>query len=216
MCWHTAGVNPDHKPAQTDDIAFTMAASSGADKTFGVNPAQEPVHTDDIAIETESKPLTAAVLQQYLTSFEKNIIENTKLQIEVLQSSMDESKQIARDTKQITLECRDDQSELASQFYKLVRENVNLRNKLKMADDKLRSLENYTRKLNVIVDGLEDSPTETRAELLTKIRMMLTKLGCNNPDQICLGNYHRLKSSRKGAPRPVIVRFLYADDKYQA
>ena len=52
--------------------------------------------------------------------------------------------------------------------------------------------------------------------LLKKIRSILKDLGCPNADKIHLDRFHRLPLQKKGAPRPVIVRFTFSSDRQAA
>ena len=74
-------------------------------------------------------------------------------------------------------------------------------------------MENHSRKMNIIIEGLSEENGENRDSLLTKIKGVLKITGYRNPDKVSLANYHRFGMSRGDSPRPVIIKYHYWIDR---
>ena len=113
-------------------------------------------------------PITVSILASYLENFKKDILDDTRKRIDDLQLSLDKSQQVARDTKELVKECRDECGELTLEMDQLKRENTRLKQRLKTSDEKLRVLENYSRKMNLIIDGVPDKKGRDRSRITGK------------------------------------------------
>ena len=76
---------------------------------------------------------------------------------------------------------------------------------------KLTELEDYSKKYNIKILNLEESPREDSHELMNKLADIMAGMDLNIKD-FYIDNIHRLPSYGKG-PRPVILKFVSALDK---
>lgn len=82
-----------------------------------------------------------------------------------------------------------------------------------MAKSKCNKLEDYMRRHNLIFDGLTEVQGETREMLMKKVLDAFRQMGMKDLNEIKLENFHRLPSTKKGVPKPVIVRFCFMADR---
>lgn len=76
-------------------------------------------------------------------------------------------------------------------------------------EDKLVALENYSRRENLIIQGIPESRDENCEAKVKKI--FVEKLRIADVDNMILQRVHRNKSEKK--PRPMVVRFLSSKDR---
>ena len=125
-------------------------------------------------------------------------VESLETENKVLKQEVSSLKQMVRNTDEETADLNDDLSTAINQI-----------------DD----LEQYTRKHNLEIHGISETPEENIPEKVIKLRKVLNVHISNNDTDIC----HRMATQRtNGNPRPIIVRFksykakdeLYRDRKH--
>ncbi|CAF1491320.1 unnamed protein product [Didymodactylos carnosus] len=96
---------------------------------------------------------------------------------------------------------------LASTVGKILSERVDkLENRLEAGENELEDARRYSRSFNIHVYGIPDSPNETPAQTQVKLEeLFVTHLDLKLKHGIEFS--HRLPSSIKDKPRPIIARF---------
>ncbi|CAF4448213.1 unnamed protein product [Didymodactylos carnosus] len=104
---------------------------------------------------------------------------------------------------------------LASTVGKILSERVDkLENRLQAVENKLEDTRRYSRSFNIRVYGIPDSPNETPAQTQVKLdELFVTHLGLNLKHGIEFS--HRLPSSIKDKPRPIVARFYSPLERQQ-
>lgn len=92
-------------------------------------------------------------------------------------------------------------------------ENEALKKDLRANNEKLTALNNYSRRSNLIFDGITEQPDETSSALLDKIHQVFGKMNISNYKCIKLERYHRLGHKAGKSNRPVIIRFSFFQDR---
>lgn len=157
-------------------------------------------------------------LTEIVSTIVRKLLENVK---------EDLRKEIAVESERVVKERT---GELMDRVESLEFENHQLREKLqeaKMDNDKMKSdmkeygrrskqasaasnqMEQFSRKLNVKVLGLEEEENEILREKIPKVVKEVTKINLDNRDIVAV---HRIPG-RQGQPRPVIVKFWSLDCK---
>ena len=108
--------------------------------------------------------------------------EHTRQQIDSLKSTLDVTFSMVRDSKQLIGECRDDYDALHMEINKLSRENQIFKERLGLNEKRVRANENYSRKLNLIIEGVTKDKNESQKTLHGQIQHVLRTLGCNVPE----------------------------------
>ncbi|CAF1591327.1 unnamed protein product [Didymodactylos carnosus] len=104
---------------------------------------------------------------------------------------------------------------LASTVGKILSERVDkLENRLEAVENELEVARRYSRSFNIRVYGIPDSPNETPAQTQVKLKeLFVTHLRLNLNHGIEFS--HRLPSSIKDKPRPIIARFYSRLERQQ-
>lgn len=132
-----------------------------------------------------------------MTSIEDSII---KIDKECAKAS-----EAAHSALQIAKEGRDHADELDNKIVALQQEQAAL-------DSKLVTLENYSRRENLILDGLPESSNELDGQLHAAVQSVFKKMDINDP--IRLDQLHRLgKANGSKNPRPIIMKFNWYQDR---
>ena len=64
----------------------------------------------------------------------------------------------------------------------LVNENLKLKKELAQNNKKIRDLENYSRKKNIILDGVKESTRESHNDLIKKVQAVFDVMELPNKD----------------------------------
>jgi len=83
--------------------------------------------------------------------------------------------------------------------------------KVEVLDNKVNNLENYSKKYNVKIFNMRESPNEDSQVLLQKLSEIMSNMDLDIK-RFYIDNIHRLPSNISG-PRPVIVKFISILDK---
>ena len=146
-------------------------------------------------------------------------LDSMKMFVEMLLNNLrDELKELRKENVEIKQSLEFTQEKL-SDAEKLI---ASQKKKLEAVDtvgvdlaevaDRVRIMEDYSRRNNIIFDGIEKDGSETEEQLTFKIQKILTeRLGVTADYDVA----HRLGDSRNGRdrPRPVIVRFKSFSDR---
>ncbi len=130
-----------------------------------------------------------------------------------LQSDIDEAKATSEEAKTLAAEARDSADELNDRTLQLELEIKNL-------CDKIRQMEDYSRRSNLKIDGIPELDVNeialTDVKLETEIRKMFSEnMNILNPGRIAIDKFHRLGKLNESAKRPrtVLVRFKSLTDR---
>ncbi len=151
----------------------------------------------------ESSPDWAKIINYNLTALHANIDSATN-RLDDVENRVDENQQEIK-TIRSTLTNLTEENQLLRQTV------TNLALTTRRLQDKLLSLENYSRKENHLIHGVKENPDENiHADLIA----LFEKAGVDNPQSLMLAAYHRLGKAKKGAitPRPIMVRFVRRGD----
>jgi ribA/ribD-fused uncharacterized protein len=96
---------------------------------------------------------------------------------------------------------------------RLKAENDTLRNDLKSTAERLSALDNYSRRSNLIFEGIMEQADETQSMLLSKLHQLFEQMKIPNHKSIKLERYHRLGFNSGRYNRPVIIRFSFYKDR---
>ena len=125
------------------------------------------------------------------------------------------AKVIANDAKEIAKESREASDELFDRVSKMESEIASLKGELKANKRHSVALDDYSRRSNLIIDGINESHDEEISALIEKVRKVFTLLKLENPENIKLERCHRINRFMKQGPKPVIVRFNSYYDRDQ-
>ena len=132
-----------------------------------------------------------------MTSIEDSII---KIDKECAKAS-----EAAHSALQVAKKGREHADELDNKIVALQQEQAAL-------DSKLVTLENYSRRENLILDGLPESSNELDGQLHAAVQSVFKKMDINDP--IRLDQLHRLgKANGSKNPRPIIMKFNWYQDR---
>ena len=121
-----------------------------------------------------------------------------------------------KDVDNVKAELKNDISNLEKKVCELEAKTQEQDNTIKVLENEVLALQTYSRKDNLLIDGISESPNE---DVSAKLRVFFKeKLGILNAEEIQFVRCHRLgrpphmTPQRVDKPRTIIVRFLmYAD-----
>ena len=176
----------------------------------------------DASDETTLSPVTLNAIMDTLSSLGEKMDNNFKKlrdEVEIFKQDLKAEVQALRNTvselemaaqmsssKIESLEASNKSLSLASQ----VKEIDTLRAELKKQKEKALHMEMYSRRENLIFRNIPESPSENCRELIFDI---MTKEMDIETSQMRCHAVHRMGKPIQGRPRPIIVRFVYREDK---
>lgn len=170
-----------HDPA----LGVSSGITEIRDKPATSDPSK---HQDLIAyIKEENRSLKDYIKYQF-EEYEKNLEFNSSL-----------IKDLSTQFTVLTSEVKD----LKVRNAELKRENGQIKDELKQAQLEIADLQQYSRRANLEITNLPESESENINEVLTSV---FSCLEVNLMDQVSIA--HRVPTSRKDKPKPVIVQFI--------
>ncbi len=152
----------------------------------------------------DSAPGWAKIMNNNLTALHAKIDSPTN-RLDDVENRVDENPQEIK-TIQSTITNLTEENQLLRQTV------TNLAQTTRRLQDNLLSLENYSRKDNLLIHGVEENQYEN---IHTTLIALFEKVGVENPQSLVLAAYHGLGKSKKVAvtPRPIIVCFVRCGDR---
>lgn len=156
----------------------------------------------------------------YMDNMKQEIFSRIDTKIDNFQKSIDEvkatavlAKSQANGALDIAKEARESSDALHDRMSSLEDQNQSLRHQVQELSSRINSLENYSRRSNLVFDGIEETENESPAALLGKVHNVLKSMNVSNSSAIRFERVHRLRSTKSQGPRPVIIRFTYYTDR---
>ena len=199
-----------------------MITRRAAARLASTSDPSQSVHT--------SKPdYFPAASQQVIMSKEDNSeailkrLEELSAEFKLVRQEMRQSVEFAIETaveaKQIAQDAKLQVSNLQTELNKVCLENAHLKSEVTLMKDTMLRQEEYSRRSNVLLHGIEEVDSERPNDCLSRVYEVLTDIGLDDPKStIKIERCHRLgpkpKPSRlKPRPRPIIFKLNWYMDK---
>lgn len=175
---------------------------------------------DNIENKTEIIPQWARTLLEKVTQTH-DVVASLEARIKNLETIVDMAKQKASEAKEIAThaldlasggkdlakECMEQTSDFENKLENIEKENKLLRQQIQQMND-------YSRRENLILEGLEDDCNETHETLQKKLHTFIKdKLAVVDASNIQIDKFHRLGKSDPERCRAVIMRFKSTGDR---
>jgi hypothetical protein len=161
---------------------------------------------------SSSTVLTKDFLVSVMEDLKKQVFDELKVfqnQYSQLSTSMQFVSDKMDDSNKLMSEIRSELAEVKKENEKLRVDNVTLTNEMHALRDRVRSLEQYTRKNNLEISGIPSTPREDVAAI---IRDVGAALGLEVAEgQISAA--HRIPSFKKDRPQSIVVQFTARSTK---
>lgn len=195
-----------HSPLEKRDRLGSPVELHSISETMAVND-QEPSDAKSFMENYPEAPSWAVALYSKVTKSFDDLTE-IKSSLQDIESNTKTAGRVADDAKQIAFEARDHCENLEDRVTKLEEENKNLMRQMQEHED-------YSRKVNLRIDGLEEQKDETVTQLLDKVYSLFQKeLAIEDARTIQIGRCHRIgRFSQSLHPRTTIVRFVSIGDR---
>lgn len=176
----------------------------------------------------EPTNVTASWIKSLIESNTKLVVDSISSQIDLkldrklnpvidslskLQAQITETKDQANAASILAQKTNAAYEEQNKELLKLRSENEVLRQAVKSQEGKITALDNYSRRSNLIFDGISEQSDETQVILLGKIQQVLNNMKIQNCKAIKFERFHRLGHYTGKSSRPVIVRFSFYQDR---
>ena len=183
-----AAARPKYRQKKTAKTSeYTMAEDTDLTGIWSVlNKIQR--NTDELLKENRALRNLYNDLQKSL-EFHISIVESLETKNKALETEVKSLKKTIRTTKE--------------QIDGLNQEIDELSSELGFAINQIDDLEQYTRKYNLEIHGIAESPDENVAEKIIKLANVVNVHITNNDIDIC----HRMSTRRTDVHKPIIVRF---------
>lgn len=163
----------------------------------------------------QQKETFLALLQQQSDTFRafvRDIMDSTNSRLDTLSGELQDIKTSLQFTQKEVEDIKKGSVKQAERCNSTQNNLYKMCNTLLTVTDKMEYLEDQSRRKNLIIDGIAESPGEAWAEAEEKVRKVFTdKLQLHL--EIEMERAHRTGKPGSGRPRPVAVKFLKYEDK---
>ena len=129
--------------------------------------------------------------------------------VETLTKSLQYVTEIAIESQQKCANQETKYQTLQLEMTEMERKYANLESKYEMLNEKIIDQDNYSRRDNLVFEGIAEYPGEN---LQHKMTAVFEDMGVDSPRNIQVVRCHRLMGSRI-TPKPIIIRFQYFQDR---
>lgn len=160
--------------------------------SININSSSTPEATNDLL--KALADFKAQIMHEFKSA--KDEINTLAQAVQYASDKMDESMTLMKEIKSDLAAVKKENENLRSM-------NTTLSNEVNILKDKVRSLEQYSRKNNVEINGIPETPRENVFNLVKDVG---TALGLDIQDSD-ISTAHRVPSFKKDRPPPLIVQF---------
>ncbi len=163
----------------------------------------------------QQKEMFMALLQQQSDNFRgfvKDIMDSTNTRLDALSRELQDIKVSLQYTQKDVDDIKKNNANQAERCNATQSDLYKMCDSLLAVTDKMEYLEGQSRRNNLVIDGITESPGETWAEAEDKVKKVLTEK-LQLKQTIEMERAHRTGKPGGDRPRPIVVKFLRYKDR---